>query len=68
MTAPNTPGIDPQIHAATEAFRRDYRAVQAEIGKAIVGHNDIVESRKSAGITLNNRPATWRASVLSAPS
>src|SRR3954471_23270010 len=37
------PGVDPQIHALCEAFRHDYRAVQAEIGKAIVGHNDIVD-------------------------
>src|ERR1700761_2321127 len=36
-------GIDPQIQAACEAFRQDYRNVQAEIGKAIVGHNDIVD-------------------------
>lgn len=43
MTAPNTPGVDPEIQAATEAFRRDYRAVQAEIGKAIVGHHEIVD-------------------------
>jgi MoxR-like ATPase len=37
------PGIDPQVHQLTEAFRRDYRAVQAEIAKAIVGHHDIVD-------------------------
>src|SRR5437762_7706085 len=37
------PGIDPQVHQLTEAFRRDYRAVQAEIAKAIVGHGDIVD-------------------------
>jgi MoxR-like ATPase len=43
MTAQNTTGIDPQIQAATEAFRRDYRAVQEEIGKAIVGHREIVD-------------------------
>jgi MoxR-like ATPase len=43
MTTANTPDIDPQIQAATDAFRRDYRAVQTEIGKAIVGHNDIVD-------------------------
>lgn len=35
--------IDPTIQAACEAFRRDYRAVQAEIGKAIVGHEEIVD-------------------------
>jgi MoxR-like ATPase len=43
MTAPNIPGVDPQIQAATEAFRRDYLAVKAEIGKAIVGHSEIVD-------------------------
>ena len=43
MTAAAVPGIDPQVHAATEAFRRDYRAVQAEIAKAIVGHQDIID-------------------------
>ena len=37
------PSIDPQIQALTDAFRRDYRAVQAEIGKAIVGHEEIVD-------------------------
>src|SRR4051795_142585 len=37
------PGIDPQVHQLTETFRRDYRACQAEIGKAIVGHHDIVD-------------------------
>src|SRR3954470_17447170 len=37
------PGIDPQVHLLTESFRRDYRAVQAEIAKAIVGHQDIVD-------------------------
>src|SRR3954467_3707263 len=37
------PGVDPQIQAACDAFRRDYRAVQAEIAKAIVGHTDIVD-------------------------
>jgi MoxR-like ATPase len=43
MTQPNVPGVDPQIQAACDAFRRDYRAVQAEIAKAIVGHNEIVD-------------------------
>src|SRR5438045_9321926 len=37
------PGVDPQIQSLTDQFRRDYRAVQAEIGKAIVGHQDIVD-------------------------
>jgi MoxR-like ATPase len=43
MTQSNVPGVDPQIQAACDGFRRDYRAVQAEIAKAIVGHNDIVD-------------------------
>jgi len=43
MTTPSIPGVDPQIHAQCDAFRRDYRAVQAEIAKAIVGHEDIVD-------------------------
>src|SRR5881398_3315877 len=37
------PTIDPSVQAATDAFRRDYRAVQAEIAKAIVGHQTIVD-------------------------
>src|SRR5215203_5999591 len=37
------PGVDPAIQAATDSFRKDYRAIQAEIAKAIVGHNDIVD-------------------------
>src|SRR5690606_23576271 len=36
-------GIDPQVTAMTDAFRHDYRAVQAEIGKAIVGHEEIID-------------------------
>ena len=43
MTQQNVPGVDPQIQAACEAFRRDYSAVQAEIGKAIVGHEEVVD-------------------------
>src|SRR5438067_8115618 len=38
-----TPGVDPQIHQMCEEFRRDYRATQAEIAKAIVGHEEIVD-------------------------
>src|SRR5437764_5899761 len=41
--SPPAPGIDPQIHQQCEEFRRDYRAVQAEIAKAIVGHEEIVD-------------------------
>src|SRR5205807_2286981 len=43
MTQTNVPGIDPEVQRLTDEFRRDYRAVQAEIGKAIVGHEDIVD-------------------------
>src|SRR5206468_12058308 len=42
-TTPAVPGVDPQVHQLTEGFRRDYRAVQAEIAKSIVGHHDIVD-------------------------
>jgi len=37
------PGVDPQLQARCDEFRRDYRAVQAEIGKIIVGHEQIVD-------------------------
>src|SRR3984957_13772838 len=43
MTTTNVPGIDPQVQQQADAFRNDYRAVQAEIGKAIVGHEEIVD-------------------------
>src|SRR6188508_805861 len=43
MAEQSVPGVDPQVHAACEAFRRDYRAVQAEIAKAIVGHEEIID-------------------------
>jgi MoxR-like ATPase len=43
MTTAAVPGVDPQIQQMTDAFRRDYRAVQAEIAKAIVGHHEIVD-------------------------
>ncbi len=35
--------IDPAIQKATEEFRRKFAAVKAEIGKAIVGHEEIVD-------------------------
>src|SRR5438045_5830092 len=41
--ATNPQGIDPEVHQLCEAFRNDYRAVQKEIGKAIVGHEEIVD-------------------------
>jgi MoxR-like ATPase len=43
MAETPVPGVDPEIHAKCEAFRADYRAVQQEIAKAIVGHTDIVD-------------------------
>src|SRR6201990_1784349 len=43
MAQPPIPGIDPQVQAQCDAFRQDYAAIQREIGKAIVGHNEIVE-------------------------
>lgn len=44
MTQKNAvPGIDPQLAAQCETFRRDWAAVRAEVGKAIVGHDEIVE-------------------------
>jgi MoxR-like ATPase len=36
-------GIDPEIQSLCDGFRRDYRAVQAEVAKAIVGHQEIVD-------------------------
>src|SRR3954467_1167376 len=38
-----TTGIDPQIQQQCDAFRHDYSAVQQEIAKAIVGHEDIID-------------------------
>jgi MoxR-like ATPase len=35
--------IDETIQKATDEFRRKFAALRAEIGKAIVGHNEIVE-------------------------
>src|SRR6202051_5088803 len=43
MTQQNIPGVDPQIQALTDQFRRDYRAVQTEIAKVIVGHEEIID-------------------------
>src|SRR5688500_8445687 len=43
MTQTAVPGVDPAIQAATDSFRRDYRAVKAEVGKAIVGHEEIID-------------------------
>ncbi len=43
MAQPNVPGIDPQVQQMCDAFRADYAAVQAEIAKAIVGHEEIID-------------------------
>src|SRR5437773_11938839 len=43
MTQQNVPGVDPQIQKLCDDFRRDYRAVQAEIAKLIVGHEEIID-------------------------
>ena len=34
--------VDPAIQKATDEFRHKFKAVQDEIGKAIVGHDEIV--------------------------
>src|SRR5213082_3457719 len=43
MADQSVPGIDPQVQQLTEAFRRDYRAIKAEVAKAIVGHDEIID-------------------------
>jgi MoxR-like ATPase len=43
MAEQPVPGVDPQIQQLTDAFRRDYRAIKAEIAKAIVGHEEIID-------------------------
>src|SRR6476660_9508810 len=43
MAQPNVPGVDPQVQQLCDEFRRDYRGVQKEIAKAIVGHETIVD-------------------------
>jgi MoxR-like ATPase len=43
MSQQNVPGVDPMVEQQCEAFRRDYKLVQQEIGKAIVGHEDIID-------------------------
>src|SRR3954471_7668672 len=43
MAAANVQPVDPQVQQLCEGFRRDYHAVQNEIGKAIIGHEDIVD-------------------------
>ena len=43
MSTSSVPNVDPQIQAACEQFRNDYRAVGAEMGKVIVGHEAIID-------------------------
>jgi MoxR-like ATPase len=43
MTQATVPGVDPQVQQMCDAFRRDYRAVQTEIAKVIVGHQEIID-------------------------
>src|SRR3977135_2913365 len=39
----SVPGVDPQVQQLCDDFRRDYRAVFAEVAKVIVGHEEIVD-------------------------
>src|SRR5213082_1479623 len=43
MAEQPVPGVDPQVQQLCDAFRRDYRAIKAEIAKAIVGHEEIID-------------------------
>jgi MoxR-like ATPase len=43
MATASVPNVDPQIQQLCDNFRSDYKAVKAEIGKAIVGHDEIVD-------------------------
>src|SRR5215831_4533258 len=43
MAQQQVPGVDPAVQQACDEFRRDYRAVQGEIAKAIIGHEEIVD-------------------------
>jgi MoxR-like ATPase len=42
MTQP-APNIDAKLSAQCDAFRKDWAAVRREIGKAIIGHEEIVD-------------------------
>ena len=59
MANTQVPTIDPQIEQLCDGFRRDYRAVQAEIGKAIVGHEEIVDGVLTACSSAAMR--CWKA-------
>src|SRR5271170_1796703 len=43
MAAAQPPTIDPQIQQLCDNFRNDYRGVKAEVSKAIVGHEEIID-------------------------
>ena len=43
MTQQNIPGIDPQVQRNCDQFRQDYQAVKAQIQRAIVGHEAIID-------------------------
>ena len=43
MSIAEQPLDQAKVQHLTEAFRRDYRAVQGEIAKAIVGHEEIID-------------------------
>jgi MoxR-like ATPase len=43
MTMADQPLDQAKVQQFTEQFRRDYQAVRAEIGKAIVGHEEIID-------------------------
>src|SRR5688500_1745469 len=54
MTQTAVPGVDPQIQAATHAFRRDYRAIQPEIAKDSFRHHDIVDRVLNCSFVAGN--------------
>ena len=69
MTQTAVPGVDPAIQAATDSFRRDYRAIKAEIGKAIVGHDEIIDGVLSRGhILLEGVPGVGKTALVKALS
>lgn len=43
MSEQSAAQIDPAVQKACDDFRQDYRSVQSEIGKLIVGHQQIVD-------------------------
>jgi MoxR-like ATPase len=43
MASASVPSVDPQIQQLCDSFRSDYRGVKAEVSKAIVGHEEIID-------------------------